>query len=151
MGNEAAYDQPNTEPLEKLPVLGIGDYKIRIDKAEYRQFKDLLVLEVTPTEASKDAQTPVGERCVHYLNLKVTSKVQGTYVARRVKGFVYPVLGRDNMTGGELVEVTEKTPEIFVGTSARVAVKEQRDKDTGELKKDKKSGKVYLEAEFSAA
>lgn len=138
-----------TEPVERLPRLTKGNYLLQVDATDYREFSDATIAEFTVLESEGDDALPKGTRCSHYLGLAVTKK-NAPYVAKRVKGFVYPLENRRNIPGAELDEMIRTLrPGPWAGKQIRAEVSESTDKE-GNVKTNDE-GVAYLDVDFSAA
>lgn len=141
-----AFD--TAEPIERLPRFTQGEYTVTVDRAEYKDFSNTLVIETTIESSSGEGALPAGTRAAHIIGTVAKSKKQAPYVAKRVKSFVYPALGRRNIPGEELKDIIENQANLFEGKRLKVTVKPQVD-DDGEVRTND-AGIPWTETEFAS-
>jgi hypothetical protein len=149
MSEEAAiFDEG--EPREELPDLSksVGEYLLNVEAAEKADtfYGKKFFATVTVLESKGPDALPAGTRAKYKINLEGKAKA-AKYIAERVKGFVYPLVGRRNIPGVELSAMLGDASN-FVGKKIRAKVQVQRDEE-GEPKTSD-SGDVYTETKFSA-
>lgn len=146
--DEKAFDDPSTEPIERLPRLAVGEYTLKIDNTVHRKGAsgEYFIVEVTVLESSGEKAAAVGSRASYMIKLDVSGFAK-KYMARRVKGFVYTITGRRGIEGRELIQMLRQ-PELFTGKAVNANVEVQVD-DEGDPKLSDE-GEPYTEVTWSA-
>lgn len=146
--DESAFDEPGTEPVDRLPALGLGKYTLHVDNTVRRKGPkgEFFIVELTVKDAVEGSTTAVGSRASYMIKLDVTGFAK-KYMARRVKGFVYTATARRKIEGRELKGMLDDST-LFIGKVLEAEVKPQLD-DEGEVKQSDE-GKVYTETVWSS-
>lgn len=146
----AENDPYNEEPREQLPRLTLGEYVAtvsRVENADTFNHGKMLFVELSIDSAKGDEAVPAGTLTKIVIPIDV-KKSAIPFMVKRVKGFVYPCIGRRNVPWDEVLSMLDD-PSLFVGKKLLVSVAKQLDKD-GNVKTNDE-GVAWTETSFRAA